>query len=88
MTLSSAATTYDDLSDLPVRVTRREGAKLVSQRFFAVNHRTLERWPLPTQQLNGKTHVTTRELFEYAAALVAAAPVERGGRGRAIEQHT
>jgi hypothetical protein len=76
----AAVSAFDDLSDLPVRVTRREGAKLVSQRFFSVNHRTLERWPLATQQLNGKTHILTRDLFDYAAKCLAVAPVVRPGK--------
>ena len=77
----------DELSTLPVRVTRKDGAKLVSKYFFTVNHRTLERWPLALQRLNGKAHVETRELFEYAAARVAEAPAIRSIRRAAEEQN-
>lgn len=54
------------LPGLPRRVTRDKGAKLVSQHFFEVSPRSLERWPMPVSILNGRAHVETRALFEEA----------------------
>jgi hypothetical protein len=64
---------------VPVRVPREEAARLVSLLFFQVSHRTLERWPLRWKLLNNRAHVDTGELFAYAGARVAEAPVVKGG---------
>ncbi len=73
------------LADLPVRVTRREAASLVSRFFFPTSHRTIERWPLRWRYIAGRSLVDTRELFAYAADRVAAAPAVKGGRQPAKE---
>src|SRR3954453_18039410 len=66
--------------DLPRRADRRTGAKLVTQHFFPVSHRTLEAWPLTWRRVNGKAVCETAELFELAEAKLIAAPAVRGGR--------
>jgi hypothetical protein len=68
------------LDTLPVRVDRRTGAKLVTQHIFPVSHRTLEKWPLPVQHVNGYAVIATRALFEAAYARLSAAPVIMSGR--------
>jgi hypothetical protein len=69
-----------DLSDLPVRVPRDKAAKLVSQYFFQVSPRSMERWNLAWRRLNGKAHCETAELFARAGAMLAAAPPMMGGK--------
>ena len=82
-----------NLADLPVRVDRETGAKLLSKYFFALSPRTLERWPLTWRRLNGKAHCETAELFAIADTILAKAPPLMGGRRvaqnteRADEQH-
>lgn len=68
------------LKSLPRRATRPIAAELVSQYFFAISPRTLERWPLTWRLLNGKVHCEVAELFALAAAMVDAAPVIKAGR--------
>ena len=70
----------DLLATLPARVNRRTGAELVTKTFFPVSHRTLERWRLPWQRINGQAVTPTAELFTVAYAQIAAAPVIMGGR--------
>ena len=61
-------------SRLPQRVTRDRAAELVTQRYFEVSPRTLERWPLAWRRLNGKAHCETQELFALAEQMLASAP--------------
>ncbi len=68
-----------DLSKLPARVPRKVAADLVKQHYFAVSARTLERWPIPWQLVNGKAHCTPSQLFAVAEAKLAEAPVVMGG---------
>ena len=51
-----------DLGTLPVRVPRDVAAALLSQYFFKISPRTLERWPLAWRRLNGKAHCETKDL--------------------------
>lgn len=70
-----------DLTKLPVRVTREEGAELVTRFYFKVSPRSLERWPIAWRRLNGKAHGDTVDLFRHAEAVVANAPATMGGHG-------
>lgn len=68
------------LASQPANVDRRSGARLISQHFFPVSHRTLEAWPLPTRRVNGKAITPTVRLFEHAFAVLSAAPIVMAGR--------
>lgn len=68
-----------DVTGLPVRVPRDRAAELVSERYFKISRRSLERAPLQWQILNGKAHVETAALFAWAETVVAAAPLMRSG---------
>jgi hypothetical protein len=74
-----------DLNELPVRVDRETAAKLLTRYYFRTHRRTLERWPLGWQLLNGRAHCVTAELFAVAEAKLAAAPLILGGRRPATE---
>ena len=54
---SSAAIESPEYLSLPKRVDRKTGAKLVTDRFFPVSHRSLEAWPLTWRHVNGKALV-------------------------------
>ncbi len=73
-----------DLEELlrkyPRRMTRREAAKAVSEEFFDVSPRSLERWPLSWRHVNGKAHTETPELFAVAETKLAAAAPTRSGK--------
>jgi hypothetical protein len=73
-------TSLPDLSEFPVWVPRVAGAKLVTDHYFQISPRTLERWPLAWRLLNGRAHCTTAELFAEAERRLASAPVVMGGR--------
>ena len=76
-----------DLDALPVRMDRRAAAALISQHFFTVAARSLERWPLDEVYVNGKVMLATRQLVAEAArrlALASTAPDPRK-RGHATE---
>ena len=64
---------------LPVRLDRRLAAKIVSERFFPISHRTLERWPLAWRRLNGRALVDTHELLAEAQRRVEDSAATRGG---------
>jgi hypothetical protein len=70
-----------DLSRLPRRMTRREGAELIRAHFFPVSPRTLEVWPLAVTRVNNRALVETAELVAEAQRRLDAAPKIRAGRG-------
>ena len=67
------------LDKLPARVDRQRGAALIQQYFFPVSPRTLERWPIAWQLINGHSLARTKELLSEAQRRVDAAPAIRGG---------
>lgn len=69
-----------DLSELPVRVTRDRAAELVTHHYFEASARTLERWPLAWQRINGKAHCLTSELSACAEGMLASAPRVMSGQ--------
>ncbi len=85
--LKGVSSSTPDLSNLPVRVSRAVAAELLNRYFFETSPRTLERWPLTWQLLNGKAHCNTAQLFAVAAAKLAAAPVIMGGRRQETEEY-
>ena len=60
----------------PPRVDRRTGARLVSERYFPVGPRALERWPLQYRIVNRRALVETAELFAVAERMLTAAPFQ------------
>jgi hypothetical protein len=68
-----------DFADLPRRVDRRRGAELVTQFFFPISPRTLERWPLTGRVVNGRLVFSTADLFAIARQRIDAAPAIKGG---------
>lgn len=75
-------------TDLPRYIDRKAGAELVSRLYFRVAPRTLESWPLPVRQINGRAHFVTAELLSCARTKMDAAPPPRlGGRRPKVEQH-
>lgn len=54
------------LKRLPPNVTRRHGAKIISENLYAVSHRTLEGWSLPSRHVNGYAITPTRALLQEA----------------------
>lgn len=64
---------------LPVRVCRRTGAKIVTDKFFPISHRTLERWPLKWRRVNGRALVDTSDLLAEAQRRVDEAAEVMGG---------
>ena len=58
----------------PVRVGRRVAAEIVTDHFFPVSHRTLERWPLRWRRVNGRALVETADLLAEAQRRVDEAP--------------
>lgn len=68
------------LKGVPVRVDRRTGAALISQHFFPISPRTLERWPIAWRRLNGRALAKADELLSEAQRRVDTAPAIRGGQ--------
>jgi hypothetical protein len=69
-----------DLQDLPVRLTRKQAAKLVSHHYFEVSPRSLERWPISWRWINGRAHCLTTDLLVLAQSKLDAVPSVMGGR--------
>lgn len=70
------------VADLPVRMTRSAAAAYLTQHFFPVSPRTLERWPVPTRLVNGHVLIDTADLLAVASGKLRAAPVIMAGRER------
>jgi hypothetical protein len=62
-----------NLKKLPVRMSRKEAAALISFHYFAVSPRSLERWPLTRKFLNRRIMLETREFVAEAERRLAAA---------------
>ena len=60
-----------DFSRIPARLDKREAARFVTQFYFAVSFRSLERWPLPWIVLNGKRTRSVVELDAYCRSKIA-----------------
>ena len=61
---------------IPEYCDRRSGARLIKDHYgIDVSPRTMERWPIPSQRVNGRRTMKTRHLFAYVDALISAAPV-------------
>ena len=69
-----------ELHALPRRIDRRLAAQVVSDHFFPVSPRTLERWPLTWRRINGRALADTEELLAEAQRRVDAASAIRGGQ--------
>lgn len=70
------------LNAVPRRVTRVQGAALVSRWFFPVSARTLETWPVPYIRVPGHPALLDVEaLVAEAERRLAACPTLMGGRG-------
>ncbi|WP_322994115.1 hypothetical protein [Castellaniella sp.] len=64
-----------DFNKLPAYVGRIGGAEIVTQYYFPVSYRSLERWPIKTRRVNGRVVMSTRELLAEARRRFDAAPV-------------
>ena len=69
-----------DLSDLPRRMDRRLAARVLSDHFFPISPRTLERWPVTWRRINGRALCETSELLAEAQRRVDTAPAILGGQ--------
>jgi hypothetical protein len=75
-----------ELSGLPVRVSRRKAAELITQYFFETSPRSLERWPVRWIRINGRAHCATTDIFAVAESKLAEAAPVMGGRGRRTDR--
>ena len=56
---------------------RRSAARLVSDLYFPVTKRAIERWPLDGKLLNGRFMIREADLHAYCAAKLRSAPAAR-----------
>ena len=63
-----------DFDALPLHVDRERGAALISEFYFPISPRSLERWPVETRRLNGRAIMSTRELLGEARRRFDEAP--------------
>ena len=82
--LDSAADT-SRAGQLPVRVDRTTAAAIVTNLFFKVSPRTIEKWPLVVRHVNGRALIETSDLLNLARAkLNEAMPIMGGRQGRRV----
>ncbi len=55
---------------VPLYLNRRQAAEYVSQRYFAVSHRAIERWPLTIYRPGKRALHSRAELDELAQAMI------------------
>ncbi|WP_322994248.1 hypothetical protein [Castellaniella sp.] len=63
-----------DFDALPLHVDRERGAALITEFYFPVSPRSLERWPIATRRLNGRAIMSTRVLLGEAKRRFEEAP--------------
>lgn len=78
--LAPAAPPVPDLSALPANVDRRQAAEIITQFYFPVSPRSLERWPVTVRHVNGKAITPIAEYLAQAHDKFDAAPVLASGR--------
>lgn len=64
--INKDGTACPETSRIPSLLDKREGARFVSQFYFDVTFRALERWPLRAIVVNGSRRWYTRDLMEFA----------------------
>lgn len=63
------------VTDLPMLITLRDGAEVISRHLFRVADRSLERWPIEARVVAGRRMVRTRELLTLAYERWVTAPL-------------
>jgi hypothetical protein len=63
----------------PALIDLKDAARLVSERFFRISPRTLERWPLPVKIVNHRRHYWTADVIARAEAMIKEAPAVATG---------
>ena len=63
----------------PRRIDRKRGAALITDLYFQISPRTLEKWPIAWRYANGRATCETDELLNYAKSKLDAAPAIKGG---------
>jgi hypothetical protein len=58
----------------PRFVDLKTGARIITERFFRVSPRTVEKWPVAFRIINHRRHVETADLIARAEALILSAP--------------
>ena len=53
---------------------RKTAAQLVSEDYFPLSKRGIERWPLPGKLINGRVHVRESDVRAHARTLLDHAP--------------
>jgi hypothetical protein len=71
-----------DLDVLPVRMDRKAAATFITQHYFPVARRSLERWPLDEIYVNGRVMLKTRQLVAEAERRLASASARPDPRKR------
>ena len=61
-------------SDHPRFSTLKTGARLISERYFPVSPRTVEKWPVAFRIINGRRSAETADLIAHAESMIAGAP--------------
>ena len=61
-------------TNLPEYSDLKTGARFITERFFRVSPRTIEKWPVAIRLINGRRHARTADLFSHAKSLISAAP--------------
>ena len=66
----------------PKWIDRKRGAALITDLYFQISPRTLEKWPIAWRYANGRATCETEELLNYAKAKLDAAPAIKGMSAR------
>ena len=59
---------------------RKSLAKLISELYFPISHRTLEKWPLEWKLVNGRALGDTHEALAHAEKMLSGAVQIRGNK--------
>ena len=62
-------------------IDRRRAVEIVSDRYFPVTKRAVERWPISGRILNRRFLMRERDVIAHVEGLLRNAPAARGGRG-------
>jgi hypothetical protein len=72
------------LEGLPVRMDRKAAATFITQNYFRVAPRSLERWPLDEVYVNGRVMLETHQLVTEAERRLAVASAPPDPRKRRV----
>ncbi|MCK8788279.1 hypothetical protein M0638_28410 [Roseomonas sp. NAR14] len=78
--MQSELKAHPSLDQLPEYMTREQAARVITEHFFPISDRTLEKWPLRGRRVSGKLMLLTADVIAEARRRMEEAPLVQTGK--------